>query len=237
MEHKRLFVPIISVLMALIVPLVIYLYNFNSVAFDENFYKKEFLKYDVYENLGNYDIENINNDVLDYLAHGKNGELIENDFFNEREKKHLLDVKSLIEKILAAYYFSLSLFLLMFIFLMDFNIKKTVKRFLVILSLGSFLTLLDAVLLFILSNFNFYFVFDMFHKTFFSSGSYIFDPAFENIVVLYPQNLFFDALISIIFGAIITSLTILFFCAMFFIFSKRKFLKKNSENIDVKDRK
>ena len=232
MEHKRLFVSTISVLIALIVPLIICLYNFNSVVFDDNFYKKEFLKYDVYETLGDYDIESINNDVLDYLAHGKSDELIENDFFNEREKKHLLDVKTIIQETLMMYYFSITLFILFFIslaFLMELNFKNIAKRLLIIALSGSSLNFLVGVLLFFLSNSNFNFVFDAFHKTFFNAGTFIFNPAFENIVALYPQNLFLDALISTIFGAIITSMAILFFCAMFFIISNRKFFENFSE--------
>ena len=105
MNNKRLFISIVSILMILIVPVVIYLYNFNSIAFDENFYKKEFSKYNVYNNLKNNYIENINNDVLNYLQFEKNNNLIENNFFNEREKIHLLDVKDLIQTILSIYYF------------------------------------------------------------------------------------------------------------------------------------
>ena len=115
MESKKLFLLIVSVLMVLTIPFIIYGYNFNSVAFDESLYKKEFSKYNVYTKLKNYDIEIINNDVLNYLKNVKNNNLIKNDFFNEREKTHLLDVKILISKVLSIYYFSVILFLLLFI--------------------------------------------------------------------------------------------------------------------------
>ena len=214
--------------MILLIPLIIYGYNFNSIAFDKDFYKKEFLKYNVHNNLRNYDIESINNDVLNYLQFGKNNELIKNDFFNEREKTHLLDVKILISKVLSIYCSSAILFLLLFILLIllsNFNFLKIAKRFFIILLAGSFLTLLDAVLFFILSNFNFNFVFDLFHKSFFDFGSYTFNPEFENIVVLYPKNLFFDALIKIAASTIITSVSILFFCITFSFFLKIRFFK------------
>ena len=213
---------IISILMVLTIPFIIYGYNFNSVAFDEDFYKKEFAKYNVYNNLINYNIEEINNDVLNYLKFEKNNELIKNNFFNEREKTHLLDVKDLIQTILSIYYFSAILFLILFILLillMNFNFKIIAKRFLIILSIGSLLTLLDAVLFFILSNLNFNFVFDIFHKTFFNPGTFIFNPEFENIVVLYQLNLFFDFLVKIILNTILSSVIILFFAVVFiFIF-------------------
>lgn len=220
---------IILVLMILLVPLLLYGFNFSSIAFNHNLYKKEFSKYNVYENLEGYDIENINRDVLNYLKSEKNNQLIENDFFNAREKTHLLDVKNLIQTLFNIFYISIILFLLLFVLLislMKFNLKKIIKRFLIILLFGSILTFLDAGLFFILSNFNFNFVFNIFHTTFFSFGSYTFNPVYENIVVLYPQNLFFDFLIKIIANTILSSTIILFFClVLLFIFFKFNFLK------------
>jgi len=163
MDHKRLFMLVASVLMVLLVPVIISLYNFNSVVFDKNLYKKEFLRYNVYMHLDKYDIENVNSDVLTYLKNKKNNALTENGFFNEREKTHLLDVKNLIGAILAMYHISIILFFLLFIaliFLLNFNFKKIAKISSVILFLGSILTLLVAVLFFVLSKFNFDFVFD-----------------------------------------------------------------------------
>ncbi len=243
MESKKLFLLIVSVLMVLTIPFIIYGYNFNSVAFDESLYKKEFSKYNVYTKLKNYDIEIINNDVLNYLKNEKNNNLIKNDFFNEREKTHLLDVKILISKVLSIYYFSVILFLLLFIlliFLINFYFKKITKRLLIILAVGSFLTLLDAVLFFILSNLNFNFVFDLFHESFFNFGTYTFDPAYEKIVILYPQNLFFDFLIRIMYNTILSSIGILFFSIIFlFAFFKSNFLKffQKFPTIIIKNRK
>jgi len=225
--NNKLFVNIISVLMVLSIPIIIYGLNFNFIAFDQDLYKEEFLKYNVYENLENYDVENINNDVLNYLTDGNN--LIENDFFNQREKTHLLDVKILIGKILSIYYYSIILFiLLIFIlfYLFNFNFRLIGKRILIISLFGSLVTLLDAAAFFLLSKFNFEFTFDFFHKTFFSPGTFTFNPNFENIVVLYPQNLFFDLLINIVLNTILSSVIIFFFSViLFFIFFKSNFTK------------
>jgi len=149
--NNKLFVNIIS----LSIPIIIYGFNFNSVAFDQDLYKEEFSKYNIYENLENYEIENINNDVLNYLTNGNN--LIENNFFNQREKTHLLDVKLLIEKVLMIYYISTFLFLFLFIlliFLYNYNFKIILKRILIILLIGSILTVLYTALFFISSSFS-----------------------------------------------------------------------------------
>jgi len=241
MEHKKLLILIVSILMVLLVPIILYGSNFNSVAFDEEFYKKEFLKYNVYDNLENYNIEDINNDVLNYLKTNKNNELIKSDFFNDREKSHLLDVKNLIQKISTLYYFSIILFFLLFILLtisMNFKIEKIVKKLLLILLFGGFFTLLDTVIVIILSKFNFDFIFDLFHKTFFVSGTYLFNPEFENIVVLYPYNLFFDSILRIVSTTILSSIILLFFSiAALFFFFKSNFSKSFTKNTDGKNNK
>lgn len=208
---------------------MLYGFNFNSIAFDGDLYKKEFLKYNVYNNLKNYDVEDINNKVLNYLRFDNNNRLIDGDFFNEREKAHLLDVKGLIQKVLALYYFSVILFSLLFIILsllLNFNFRIIGKRILIILLIGSLLTLLDAAAFFLLSSFNFDFAFDLFHKTFFAQGTYLFNPEFENIVVLYPENLFFDFLVKIILNTILSSIILIFISLIFlFAFFKKKFPK------------
>lgn len=241
MKGKKLLVLVVSVLMVLSIPFVIYGYSFSAAAFDRDFYNKEFSKYNVYGNLGEYNVESINGDVLAYLKNGKNNELTENNFFSEREKAHLLDVRNLFQLVLGAFNISIILFLslsILLIALMGRNFKKIMKRLLIILMFGGFLTLSTGVLLFVLSRFNFDFAFGAFHKIFFIAGTYTFDPGYENIVVLYPQNLFFDILARIISSAILSSAIILFFCTvMLFIFSGMNFSDFFVKNADEKNDK
>ena len=229
MDYRNLALLIVSAAMVLLVPLMIYGHAFNSAAFNEEFYKKEFLDYGVYNNLPNYDIDNINNEVLNYLQTGKNSNLIENNFFNEREKAHLLDVKSLIRKALNTYYASLALFLILaasFVFLLGFDQKIIVQKFLSILLFGSILALAAAFLPFVISKTDFDFAFGMLHKTFFPVGTYTFNPEFEKIVALYPESLFSDAFAKIISKTIFPSVMIFFASlAVLFCFFREKFLK------------
>ena len=227
MKQSELFVKAVSVLMVILVPIILYGFNFNSIAFDRRLYKEEFSKHNVYNNLETYDVEKINDEVLNYLKSGKNKDIIENDFFKDREKRHLLDVRSLVQGVLSIYYFSITLFLLSIIILsllMNFNFRAIFRKLSIILIFGSLLAFLDAGLLYLLSNLNFDFAFGAFHKTFFSPGTYLFNPEFENIVVLYPENLFLDLLVRIIFSIIFSSAILLFFSLiLFFIFFKRNF--------------
>lgn len=227
MDNKKALILIISTLLVIDIPFLLYLLNFSNVAFDGNFYKKEFKKYDVYGNLENYDIEKINNDVLDYLKYGKNEKLIENDFFNEREKLHLLDVKELIQKTAKLYYFLIILFFILLaslIFLLNRNVK-IVKYFGMIFLISGLLAVLDAFIFYIAINSDFSFAFDIFHNAFFEQGSFLFDPGSENIVNLYPNELFFDIALRIVINTLIFSSLVFLTGALFLAVIKFKTLK------------
>ena len=61
----------------------------NSISF----YKTEFVKYNIYNKFTNFDIDKINENVINYL---KNNEFnLVDTFFNNKEKEHLKDVRDL----------------------------------------------------------------------------------------------------------------------------------------------
>lgn len=228
-KNKRIINYILIILLVLDIPFILYFFNFNNFIFNEKFHKEEFRKYGIYDKLKDYDIERINNDVLDYF---KNEDaLIKNDFFNEREKEHLKDVKDLIQFILFIFYFSLFLFLIslsMIIILNKKNVKKIIKNIGIIFLFSGFLTLFDAFIFWLMLKLNFNFIFDLMHKTFFKAGTYVFDPSFENVIILYPQEFFYDITINIVINTLVFSF-FLFLIGLFIIFYSdkiKKYLKK-----------
>ena len=88
------------VLLILSVPFILYLGNFKLIAFDEQFYEKEFSKYGIYDDFSE-DVDAINSKLLYYLRYDKTDEYVEIDMFDEKEKDHLLDVKNVIQKVLV----------------------------------------------------------------------------------------------------------------------------------------
>ncbi|MBI2134396.1 DUF1461 domain-containing protein [Candidatus Woesearchaeota archaeon] len=228
MRNKSLSLAV-SIAMILLVPAIFYGYALNSTAFDREFYKKEFLQYGVYNDLQDYDVDSINNEVLNYLKMPGNNELMGTDFFDKREKAHLLDVKILIHRTLKIYFISLALFLILaasLAFLLGFAPKIIFQRFLLILLFGCTLSLSAAFLLFAVSKTDFDFAFGLLHKTFFSAGTYTFNPESEKIVVLYPESLFSDAFAKIILKVIFPSAAIfLASLAVMFCFLKENFLE------------
>ncbi len=205
-KNKKIIANTLIILLILDIPFILYLFNFNSFAFNENFYKTEFQKHDVYSKLKDYDIEKVNKDVLDYLKH-RDIEL-KNDFFSDREKEHMKDVKDLIQFILFVFYFSIVLFFILIfsLVLLVKNNKKLIKTVGRILLFGGLLTFIDAFIFFLLTKINFDFLFDSMHKIFFRAGTYVFDPSFEKIIILYPQQVFFDATVDIVVNTLFFSL-------------------------------
>ena len=221
MNCRNLFIFAILALLALLTPVILLVFSFTSTVFNEGFYKNEFLKYNVYAHLADYDIEKINKEVLFYLKSQENNGIISNSFFNSREKQHLLDVKKLIAKLLFVYKFSIFLFFLLFLglcFLFNFKFRKILEKFLLSLFFGSLLLFTVCIFLLLLWNSDFHFAFNAFHESFFRTGTFSFDPDFEKIVVLYPENLFFDALSRILLEAILSSAIIIFL--VFLVFPK-----------------
>lgn len=206
MKNKKIIIFII-ILLIIDVYLLLYLINFNIIAFDKNFYKKEFLKYDVYSKLADKNIEEINNDVLLYLKHGNN-ELIENDFFNIKEKQHLLDVKNLIQGLNLFFYSLIILFVFLSIILIFLvkNRKKMIKYTSIILIGGGLLTIVDVFFFWLIVKYNFAGFFDKFHNLFFKSGTWVFDPAIDKITTLYPSGFFYDITMKIVLDTLFWAL-------------------------------
>lgn len=229
MKNKKIIILII--LLIINVYLLLYFINFNIIAFDKNFYKKEFLKYDVYSKLANEDIEKINNDVLLYLKHGNN-ELIKNDFFNTKEKQHLLDVKNLIQGLNLFFYFLIILFffLLLTLFFLVKNKKKRVKYIVIILIGSSLLTIVDVFFFWLIVKLNFAGFFDKFHNLFFKPGTWIFDPAVDKIITLYPQGFFYDITIKIILDTLFWALILILIGILFIVLVYNKKIYKQTEN-------
>ena len=193
---KKIISSIVFVIMLASLMIIILGFSLKHAAFNEKFYKKEFVKYGVYEKLDGYDIEAINKDVLGYLRK-ENINIISGDFFNGREKDHLLDVRVLVNNILLAYHVSIFLFFILIFILaamLDFDFKKLLSAIAKVILLGSLSAIFLALMLFFASSMGFEAVFQKFHETFFAQGTFLFNPDFEKIVVLYPENLFFDLL-------------------------------------------
>ena len=218
------FLTISKFLMIISLPFLILLLALNFFAFGNSFYAKEFSEYKVYDNVPQ--ALSLHGKVMDFIS-GKSDEIPVN--FNEREKQHLLDVRNVIRISTIVLYIFIVLFILLLVvssFILKANnyIINFVGK---VLLFGGVLTVVLTAILFFFISSDFSAAFESFHQLFLERGTYLFDPAKEIIVKLYPEQLFMDLGARISKTVILTS-TIIILVGIFLIFKSKS--KKNKKN-------
>ncbi|HLC60851.1 MAG TPA: DUF1461 domain-containing protein [Candidatus Nanoarchaeia archaeon] len=200
------FINFLKVFLILILPFLIFLLVFNFASLSDSFFTKKFSEYGVNNKFP--DAGAMHQKVINFIE-GKSDELPSD--FNDREKQHLLDVKKVISALTITLYIMVGLFLLLLVisaFTLKFNsyIINFVGRVMV---WGGVLTVALAALLFLFITFDFGSTFESMHQMFFQKGTYMFDPAKEAMVNLYPEQLFMDLGIRISAWIIISAILII----------------------------
>ena len=212
------FLTISKLLLILFLPFILFLIVLNFIGFDNLFYKEKFSEYGIRQNIPETD--SLHQKVIDFIK-GKANELPRQ--FNEREKQHLLDVRNVIKAITIALYVFIILFVILLIvssYILKINnyIVNFVGK---VLIFGGFLTIALALALFLFINYDFAKAFESFHGLFFEKGTYVFDPAKEIIVKLYPEQLFMELGVKIS-KWVITASVIIILLGAFLIFKSKK---------------
>ena len=134
------------------------LLNFNFLVFNSAFYKSQFKKLNVYEEFESREIvDNQSDGLIDYLCCGKN---LDENFFTERERLHLSDVKKIITLNQAAAVLLGGLVLVGLIILI---LKRDEKEFAKTIMGASAITVFALILLWLSALFNFDWFFLKFH--------------------------------------------------------------------------
>ena len=195
---------IIVILLVLLIPFMLFFANIQITLFNEKLHKEGFVRHGSYGRIANAD--EVHAEVLSYLK-GEQG--LETDFFNEREKSHIADVKQLIKTNSLLLFLAVALFVCltgsMFLLSEDF-LQKLGKAFIG----GSLLSILLGGVFWLLSKIGFCGFFTVFHKVLFPQGNWSFDPAANNMVVLYPpgfwQDMFMQFFKDVLFWAFVVLL-------------------------------
>ncbi|MFW5990957.1 MAG: DUF1461 domain-containing protein [Nanoarchaeota archaeon] len=164
-------------LLAFLIFLVIILANTLFIFYDTSFVHNEFEKLGV-------DVSNatkIDREIRDYLVGDK--QELNTDFLNEKEKRHLDDVKRLftLGKILLGLFV---LIIAVIIFEMKGSEMPKTGIF-----LGGFFVAFTCLALIVLNFFDTSFI--IFHKLFFTNDLWMMTPH-DNIIQLYPQQFFMN---------------------------------------------
>ncbi len=178
---------IATLLLIVLFPLFLISISTLSIALDSSLYDAEFLRLGVFDALGEGEVKVANENVLSYLS--GNTPALDASFFNAREIAHLNDVK----RIFGFLFFIAVLFaaLASLVLLAIGEKRRKIATTSEVLIFGSLLLMGFAFITGIAIVANFQAMFSFFHHMLFRSGTYLFDPATENIVNLYPEELFF----------------------------------------------
>ena len=212
------FLTVLRAIFILIIPFLIFLAAFKYASFDEEFYDEKFAQYEVDRHVPN--ASSLNQKIISFVT-GKGNELPE---LNEREKRHLMDVRNAIRASTAAFYF-LSVLFVSLSFASAFILRdkyKTADFAGKILAFGGLLTVAFSLALFLLINFNFQSAFEQFHVMLFGQGTYTFDASKELLVNIYPEQLFMNLGLRISKLVIISAVIIMSLGFLFLSISKNK---------------
>ena len=183
------------------------------------FYKKEYQKYEVTEDLDNYLIGKEEKLSVVTTVEGK-----EQDFFNERDRLHMRDVRNLF--LGGIKVGGVCLIVAAAILTMFKKREKDWKRlFCRAYSIALGVWLVIGVLLGIAFSIDFTTCFTIFHKLFFTNNLWIFNPETDYMIRMLPEGFFSDMVIRIseVFGAVLVVIWIVLFVI-------KKYYKKPEES-------
>src|SRR3989344_2258758 len=141
-----------------IFPLLVFLLVLNFTAFDQNFYEEKFSEYDV----AIEEPVTLHQKVIDFIR-GYSKE--PPDLFNAKEKQHLLDVRDVVKLLSIILYVLMAIFILLLIAsLAILKVNNKMTNFVgKVMMFGGILTVILAVVIFILLNLGFSSAFESFH--------------------------------------------------------------------------
>lgn len=199
---QRIFGMIASI--AVIIILLISAFEIGAYS-DYDWYEKEYAKYDVLEDLEMEmeDTMQVTKEMMAYLR-GNRDDLVvhtvvdgeEREFFNDREKAHMVDVQNLFIGGLWIRRIALLVFVLAVVAMIKTKADWKMllpKSFLI--GLGAFIGITAGAGLLFMSDFNKYFT--MFHEIFFDNDLWLLDPRTDLLIRMLPEGFFMDMVVRI----------------------------------------
>lgn len=171
---------------------------------DINFYNKQHTNNNISNiiDINHNDLMDANNNLIMYLNNKRdnlnmtyNIEGINQEFFNSKEKSHMIDVKNIYQVFYNINIICILLFIIILIYLiynkdyyLIFNTYINIfKLFIIIVSIIIILVLLD---------FNNFWV--TLHKIFFTNDLWLLNPLTDRMIIMYPLNFFYSIVIKIL---------------------------------------
>jgi integral membrane protein (TIGR01906 family) len=206
--------------------LVLLFTSIQVVAFNLDYYESQYNKRNIANNVGmkQEELMKVTYNMLEYLKDNRdnldihamvNGEVSE--VFGNREKRHMMDVKTLFLTAMSMRNYSLIILCISLLYFLKYKyigLKALACVKYTYISVLGFITLLCTILLI---NFNRYFT--IFHHIFFSNDLWILNPKEDILINIVPETFFFETAIII--------LAIFSFTLILIIFIASRVIRKN----------
>ena len=186
---------------------IILITSIELVAYaDKGFYEREYRKYDVIKdvNMEMEDVLTVTEEMMSYLRGGREDLVVQTtvggesrEFFNDREKAHMADVRNLFIAGLIVRGIAAAAFVLIIIFLL---LKKADLRKAAAAVLVKTFAAFDIIslLIVILASRDFTKFFTTFHHIFFNNDLWLLDPNTDLLINILPEGFFMDIAIEIL---------------------------------------
>lgn len=219
----KYFIWFLGVMSAICVFILILFSAIEIPAFNQNFYKKEYKKYNIAQEIkvNETDLMLVTNKLLDYLKDDTDNldvfvtvDSKSREFFNQKEKDHMADVKVLFSK---AYNIRKAILVVFVIIITTIfvSIKKPLhfisKYFLTVLTI--ILTICGIVGIIITTDFSKYFT--IFHEIFFTNDLWLLDPNTDLLINIVPLPFFMDIAVFIGVLFITINIFVISICAIY----------------------
>ncbi len=191
---------ILTALGAALLVFLVFSYALEFVAFDKSFYVQQYKKNNLYAHFSREEADKVTDKLLSYLRYEKMNVQIDTPFFNDKEKRHLVDVKDLLQK--ESFYCTVLTFIFVLVVIIlyfsnDLRITSRITYGTLFFNAGV-VGLSMMLTLGILSILNFSMVWTSFHRLVFSNNLWMLNPATDNLIVLFPEA-FFNAVVTKLF--------------------------------------
>ncbi|MEM4245222.1 MAG: TIGR01906 family membrane protein [Candidatus Nanoarchaeia archaeon] len=191
-----------NVAIIMLIPIIILLSNFTLLAFNERYYEKQYEKNNLYSQIPKEQADEATKQLIEYLRDGKE---LQGDYFNQKEKQHLKDVRNIIRTLLII----LGISIIAAPFLMIKQGIKNKKILAITIIAGGLLTIL-LIVIFFLALTNFESTFIRFHEVMFTNQLWLLDPATDKLIVMYPENFFYEITKNIAVRSLLVALATTF---------------------------
>lgn len=208
-----------SIILIIFLPLYVLLTLVEVNTFNKEFYLKSYESYGVLDvtgkNLEELDI--VTEDLLSYLEDNSLDEKILTSHFNEREIKHMKDVKFLFKYGFIVKKLAFVLSILSILYLLSHGGIRNLSK---VIFYGNFIWLGIILLLLLVSTIDFNKYFTYFHLIFFNNDLWILDPNTDLLIQMLSEQFFISIFkrIVLLFMIVLAIIQII----SFIIIKKRK---------------